>query len=229
MRCGLLNIGGIGVRIDDAKLMQRERLEPAFLLLPGQVERLAGVLHGLLAASCQTTDLAEPCEPAGLRSQRARAESYADRLFQQRAPLLDAPLERRGRAQARRDHWQQVPVAGGTTESQALVEHPDGLLYVPLGEVQEAEPGVDTDWCLPSAFQHGEAERLLPVAPALGEGPERAQDLCQPRLGPDPHVCTGRARLPVRSLHALPQQLGRPAEVADGIVCPPQMKGCLHL
>ena len=67
------------------------------------------------------------------------------------------------------------------------------------------------------------------MAPALGEGPERAQGPRQPRLGPDPHVCTGRARLPVRRLHAPPQQLGRPAEVADGIVCHPQVIGCLHL
>jgi len=32
---GLLGIGGIGVGMDDAKLVQRERLVPAFLLLPG--------------------------------------------------------------------------------------------------------------------------------------------------------------------------------------------------
>ena len=78
---------------------------------------------------------------------------------------------------------------------------------------------------VPSAFQRGEAERLLPVAPALGEGPERAQGPRQPRPGPDPHVCPGRARLPVRRLHAPPQQLGRPAEVADGIVGLPQVIG----
>ena len=59
---GLRDIGGIGVGMDDAKLVQRERLVPAFLLLPGQVERLARVLPGLLAASRQTTDLAEPCD-----------------------------------------------------------------------------------------------------------------------------------------------------------------------
>ena len=63
---GLRGIGGIGVGMDDAKLVQRERLVPAFLLLPGQVERLAGVLPGLLAASRQTTDLAEPCNPVGM-------------------------------------------------------------------------------------------------------------------------------------------------------------------
>ena len=57
---GLRGIGGVGVGLDDAKLVQRERLVPAFLLLPGQVERLARVLPGLLAASRQTTDLAEP-------------------------------------------------------------------------------------------------------------------------------------------------------------------------
>jgi hypothetical protein len=56
---GLLDIWGGGVGMDDAQLVQRQCLVPAFLLLPGQVECLAGVLPGLLAASCQTTDLAE--------------------------------------------------------------------------------------------------------------------------------------------------------------------------
>jgi hypothetical protein len=37
--------------MDSAKLVQREGLVPACLLLPGQVERLARVLPGLLAAS----------------------------------------------------------------------------------------------------------------------------------------------------------------------------------
>ena len=59
---GLRGIGGIGVGMDNAKLVQRERLVSAFLVLPGQVERLAGVLPGLLAVSRQTTDLAEPCD-----------------------------------------------------------------------------------------------------------------------------------------------------------------------
>jgi hypothetical protein len=32
---GLHDIGGIGVRMDNAKLVQRQRLVPAFLALPG--------------------------------------------------------------------------------------------------------------------------------------------------------------------------------------------------
>ena len=91
---------------------------------------------------------------------------------------------------------QVEPVAGGTTEGQALLQHLDGGLQVPLGEVQLAETTVGNDRCVPSAFPRGEAERLLPVAPALGEGPECAQGPRQPRPGLDPHVCTGRARLP---------------------------------
>ena len=130
---GLRDIGGVGVGMDDAKLVQRERLVPAFLLLPGQVERLAGVLPGLLAASRQTTDLAEPCDPVGMTSQRARADTFADRLLQQRAPLREAPLERRGIAQARRDPSQPVPVAGGTTEGQALAPTPGWRAPGPLG------------------------------------------------------------------------------------------------
>src|SRR5262249_962087 len=47
--------------------------------------------------------------------------------------------------------------------------------------------------------------------------------------GPDPKVCTGRARLLVYSLDVLPLQLSRPAEVADGIVCSSQVVGCVHL
>ena len=65
MGFGRRDIGGGGVGLDNAKLVQRERLVPAFLELPGQVERLARVLPGLLAASRQTTDLAEPCHPEG--------------------------------------------------------------------------------------------------------------------------------------------------------------------
>ena len=66
VRFGLRDIGGIGVGMDNAKLVQCARLVPALLLLPGQVERLVRVLPGLLAVSRQTTDLAEPCDPVGL-------------------------------------------------------------------------------------------------------------------------------------------------------------------
>src|SRR5262249_912766 len=57
---GLLGIRGGGVGLDDAKLVQRERLRAAVLLLLGQVERLARVLPGLGTVSRQTTALAEP-------------------------------------------------------------------------------------------------------------------------------------------------------------------------
>src|SRR5262245_7157269 len=133
--CGLHNIGGSGMGMDDAKLVQRKRLVGTLFVLPGQIKRLARVLLGLLATSLQTTDLAEPCDAAGMIVQRARAESYADRLLQQRAPLCEAPLERIGITQARRDRSQPALVAGGTTEGQTLVEYPNGLLQVPLGEV----------------------------------------------------------------------------------------------
>ena len=56
-----------------------------------------------------------------------------------------------------------------------------------------------SDRCGPSACQRGEAERLLPVAPALSKSPERTQGQRQPspRLEPHvfPHVCNGRAIL----------------------------------
>src|SRR5882724_3030369 len=114
--------------MDDAKLVQCECLVPACLLLLGQVERLAGVLPGLLAASSQTAELAEPCDPTGVMSQRTCADTFADRLLQQRAPLREAPLECIGIAQASPDHSRPVPVAGSTTEGQALLHHPDGVL-----------------------------------------------------------------------------------------------------
>jgi hypothetical protein len=148
---GLLGIGGVGVGLNGAKLVQRERLVPACLLLPGQVEGLARVLPGLIAASRQTIDLAKPCDPTGTILQRTRVDTFADRLLQQRAPLREVPLERRGIAQARHDRSQYGPVAGGTTEGQALVEHPDSLLQIPLGEVQLAEAAVDLERWGPSA------------------------------------------------------------------------------
>jgi len=161
---GLCGIGGIGVGMDDAKLVQRARLVGALFVLPG-----------LLVASRQTPDLAELCDTAGMICQRARADTFSDPLLQQHAPLCEAPLEHIGRAQVRHDRSQKAtPVARGTTEGQALVEHPDGVLQVPLDEVQITEAAAGNDRCLPSAFQRGEAERLLPVAPALGKGPELA-------------------------------------------------------
>ena len=80
--------------MDNAKLVQCVRLVPAFLALPGQVQRLASVLPGLLTASSQTTDLAEPCDPAGRMC--AHADSFPDRLLHQRAPSARRPLERIG-------------------------------------------------------------------------------------------------------------------------------------
>jgi hypothetical protein len=61
--------------------------------LPGQVERLMGVMPGLSTASCQTTDFAEARDPAGLTLQPAGADTFADRLLQQRTPLHAASLE----------------------------------------------------------------------------------------------------------------------------------------
>src|SRR5262249_27272537 len=126
----------------------------------------------------------------------------------------------------RRDRLQPEPVAGGTAKDQALVEHSDGVLQVPLGEVQEAEAAVGNDQCLPSTFERGEAERFLPVPPALGEGSERTQGPRRQRLSLEPYVCTGPARLPVCRLYAPPQQFSRPAEVADAKVCVAQAPGC---
>src|SRR5262245_14601301 len=143
--------------MDDAKLVQRDGLIATFLLLPSQVERLTGVLPGLLAVSRQATDLAEPCDPGG-RLGRDYVDTFPEPLLQQRAPLSEAPLERIGIAQACHDRWQESPVAGSTTEGQALVKHPDGVLQVPLGEVELAEAGVDSDRCQPSTCQRGEAE-----------------------------------------------------------------------
>ena len=76
----LYGIGGVGVGLDNAKLVQRVRLVPAFLELSGPVERLARMLPGLLPASRQTTDLAEPGDPLGSLP-RARAALFADRLL----------------------------------------------------------------------------------------------------------------------------------------------------
>ena len=48
---GLRGIRGIGVGLDNAKLVQRERLVGTLFVLPGQAERLARMLPGLLATS----------------------------------------------------------------------------------------------------------------------------------------------------------------------------------
>jgi hypothetical protein len=85
MGFGLCGIGGISVGLDDAKLMQRERLVPVCPLLPGQVERLTGVLPGLVDASGEEIDRAELPEVADIMAaQRACAEIVPPRLLQER-------------------------------------------------------------------------------------------------------------------------------------------------
>ena len=98
---GRRGIGGVGVGLDGAKLVQRQRLVGTLSVLPGQVERLARILPGLLAASRQTTDLAEPGESVGVTVQPARVDVFPDRLLQQCTPFSEAPLEGIGKAQAR--------------------------------------------------------------------------------------------------------------------------------
>ena len=175
---GLHDIGGVGVRMDHAQLVQRERLVGALFVLPGQVERLVCVLPGLLAAPHQTTDLAEPCNIEGAVEQRAHADFFPDRLLQERTPLREAPLERRGRAQACRDQSQPDPVAGGTTEGQAR-SNTWMAAQVPLGEVQVAEAaGSTTGFALrPSSVARRSA------SPPRGAGPRRRPQ-ARPRSAP---------------------------------------------
>jgi hypothetical protein len=56
-----------------------------------------------------------------------------------------------------------------------LLQHQNGRLQVPLSEVQMTEVAVGNDGCVSAADQGGEAKRLLPATPTLGEVPEVAQ------------------------------------------------------
>src|SRR5262245_41011820 len=76
----LLGSGRVGVGLDDAKLVQRARLVPACLEMPGQVEGLVRMLPGLITVSRETTDFAEPCDPMSITEQRASADTFADPL-----------------------------------------------------------------------------------------------------------------------------------------------------
>ena len=89
----LCDIRGDIMGIDDAQLVQRQRLVGTLFVLPGQVECLAGVLPGLLAASRQPTDLAEPGDPQGMILPRAHADVFPARFLQQREPLYETSLE----------------------------------------------------------------------------------------------------------------------------------------
>ena len=74
--CRLHDIGGDGVGLDGAELVQRVGLIPACLVLPGQVERLAGVLPGLLAGpASRQTSLSQATLPARLASPPVRIAS----------------------------------------------------------------------------------------------------------------------------------------------------------
>ena len=152
--------------------------------------------------------------------QRARADTFADRLLQQRAPLREAPLERRGIAQARRDRSQQVPVAGGTTEGQALAPTPGWRAPGPLGRGTggRGSRGQRSVWPLGLPAWRGGAppprgagprrrprarSRSAPATP--GTGSARLYWACQ-TPGPPPPRSAAAARPPGRSRrwHSMP-------------------------
>src|SRR5207253_9382725 len=112
-------------------------------------------------------------------------------------PLLDPYRQRIRTAQIPHDRTPPIAVAGRTAERHALIKDLDGVCQVSLSEVELAQAPMHHDRGDAAAFQPGEAEGLLPVAPALREGPERTQDPGQPGPGPDSKVGIGRARLPV--------------------------------
>ena len=124
--------------------------------------------------SRQTTGLTELCDPAGLTLPPAGADPCADRLLQQRAPLHEASLECKDRAQVPRKREERDPVPSGTTEGQTVLQHPHRQAPGPLREVQVTKVAVSNDGCVPAADPCGGAKRLLPVTPTLGEGPEVA-------------------------------------------------------
>jgi hypothetical protein len=89
------------VGLDGAKLVQRTGLVPTCLLLSGQIERLVGVLPGLLALSLETADFTEPYEPDGMPEQRARVDAFADRLLPVAPALGEGPKRAQGPRQTR--------------------------------------------------------------------------------------------------------------------------------
>lgn len=185
--------------------------------------------QGLLVASRQTTDFAEQGQPRGMPCQYAGPDIFSERLFQQRIPLHDVPLKRRGITQTRREPGHHGSVPRVPTEGQPLLQSQAGRRQVALGEMEKAQVGVGNNRRDPSPDQCGEAHGLLSVAPAFAEGSEGAQGPRQPRPGLDPHGGAEPVRLLVCHLYVLPQQRGRPPEVADGIVDLPQVMGCVHL
>src|SRR5262249_42608301 len=144
---------------------------------------------------------------------------------QQGTRLGEASRERIRRAQIRHDRWCPASLAGGTTEGQAPLEHPDGRLQVPLAEVQAAEVAVDIDQGIALVVHLGAPESLFPVVPPLGKRPELAQRYRQPGSGLDPQAWTARLRCLPQGRYALPLERDRLAEGADGIVRPAHVMG----
>src|SRR5439155_21572627 len=118
-RLALGHLRRVGLGVNVTKVEERARLVPALPILSGQGERLVRVLPGLINAPLQETNRAELRDIARLVVQRAHAETFPERFFQERMPLGEAARERTRITEGCCDRSSHVPVVGGATEGQA--------------------------------------------------------------------------------------------------------------
>ena len=103
-----------------------------------------------------------------------------------RAPPPGAPGAPRQSPDPSRSLATRPPSPEARLRARAWSNALDGVRQVPLRDREEAEAAVGHECGPARGLRRGEAERLLPMTPALGKGPELAQGPRQPGPGFDP-------------------------------------------
>jgi hypothetical protein len=200
--------------------------------LSGHVERLTGMLVGLVDASGEEIDYAELPKVAGITpAQRARVEIVPARLLLENEALGKTSRVGVRLTQAPSNGTSDSLIVRGATEGHALLEHPDGCFQVPLSEVQTAEARAngDRDVPVPLFIPPGKAERLFPVASPFSKLPQHTQHLREPRLRGDASITHVARRATCQHLHVPPQHLGRTAVIANTHIGLPQAIGDVYV
>ncbi len=195
---------------------------PALALLAGHQQGPPGRLVGLVEAAGTQIGLAQTDHEQGVPAHSADREALPGPFLEQRDRVARSTGQGIGGAQRARDQGQRHRHGQGPAEGEPALEHLDRRPHVAPEEVERTDAARGEDQAVRVVRGLGEPGALVAVGQPLTELAHVGQAVDQVDPGEDRHESGDAHVLADRDVgqrfHALPEDLGRLAVLAPGIV-----------